>query len=107
MRGALRCHFLPKASSLAVRHRAVIRRAGRLLTGNDHALGLGACVASGWLVAQDVAEGRLVTLAPAWRAAPLPVYIAYPQARFYPSRLLRFVAAMRAAVPSATGSSVV
>lgn len=63
-------------------------------------LGLGACVGSAWLLADDLAHGRLVHLAPQWRAAPLPVYLAYPQAKFYPSRLLRFVAAMREQVPA-------
>ena len=64
-------------------------------------LGLGACIGSAWLLADDLAQGRLVHLAPHWRAAPLPVYLTYPQARFYPSRLMRFVATMREAVPAA------
>jgi DNA-binding transcriptional LysR family regulator len=63
-------------------------------------LGLGACIGSEWVLADDIAAGRLVHLAPRWRAAPLPVYVAYPQADFYPSRLLRFVAAMRAGMPA-------
>lgn len=63
-------------------------------------LGLGVCAGSAWLLSQDVAEGRLVHLAPQWQPAPLPVYLTYPYARFYPSRLLRFVATMREAVPS-------
>ncbi len=63
-------------------------------------LGLGACAGSVWLLSQDIAEGRLVHLAPQWQPAPLPVYLVYPHARFYPSRLLRFVATMREAVPA-------
>lgn len=62
-------------------------------------LGLGACVGSAWLLADDLATGRLLHLAPQWEAAPLPVYIAYPHARFYPSRLMRFVEWMREGVP--------
>ena len=62
-------------------------------------LGLGACVGSAWLLADDIAEGRLRHLAPSWRADPLPVYLVYPQARFYPSRLTQFVALMRQAIP--------
>jgi DNA-binding transcriptional LysR family regulator len=62
-------------------------------------LGLGACIGSSWLLADDLARGRLVHLAPQWRAMPLPVYLTYPHARFYPSRLLRFVAMMREVVP--------
>ncbi|MDC0721070.1 LysR family transcriptional regulator [Nannocystis bainbridge] len=61
--------------------------------------GLGVCVGSAWLLTQDLAQGRLLHVAPRWQAPPLPVYLTYPQARFYPSRLLRFVATMRAAVP--------
>ncbi len=64
-------------------------------------LGLGACVGSAWLLADDLAQGRLLHLAPHWRAAPLPVFLAYPLARHYPSRLLRFVETMRALMPAA------
>lgn len=70
-------------------------------------LGLGACIGSAWLLADDLARGRLVHLAPHWQADPLPVYLAYPHARFYPSRLLRFVAMMRAAMPAAIGEGAV
>ena len=68
-------------------------------------LGLGACVASAWLLQEDLAAGRLLHLAPQWQAAPLPVYLVYPHARFYPSRLLRFVEMMRDAVPAAIAGS--
>ncbi|OYU97870.1 MAG: hypothetical protein CFE45_18670 [Burkholderiales bacterium PBB5] len=63
-------------------------------------MGLGACIGSAWLLDDDIAQGRLVRLAPQWQAAALPVYLGYPQAAFYPSRLLRFVAAMREAMPA-------
>lgn len=62
---------------------------------NAALLGLGVCVASAWLVAEDLAEGRLMHLAPSWQADPLPVYLVYPQARFYPARLRRFIETMR------------
>ena len=61
--------------------------------------GLGIGVGSAWMLEDDIAQGRLLHLAPQWQAAPLPMYMVYPQARYYPSRLLRFVAAMRASVP--------
>ena len=64
-------------------------------------MGLGACVVSSWLVADDLAKRRLLHLAPSWQADPLPVYLVYPQARFYPARLRRFVEAMRESVPTA------
>ena len=77
----------------------------RLATDSLYALrsaalrGLGACAGSSWLLADDVARGDLVHLAPQWQPAALPIWITYPQARHYPSRLLRFVEAMRQAVP--------
>lgn len=66
-------------------------------------LGVGACVGSAWLLADDIGQGRLVQIAPQWQAAPLPVYISYPYARHYPSRLQQFVAFMRVEVPRAIG----
>ena len=65
--------------------------------------GLGACVASAWLPIEDLARGRLVHLAPEWRAAPLPVHLVYPHARFQPARLRRFIEAMREAMPAMAG----
>lgn len=63
-------------------------------------LGMGVCVGSAWMLADAIAKGQLIQLVPKWRAAPLPVYIVYPYAQFYPSRLLRFVEMMREAVPA-------
>lgn len=62
--------------------------------------GLGAAIASAWLLTEDLAAGRLVHLTPQWQAAPLPVNLVYPYARFYPARLRYFVEVMRAAVPA-------
>ena len=59
-------------------------------------LGVGAGIVSAWVVADDLAQGRLVHLAPEWRAAPLPVWLVYPQARFHPARLRRFLDVIRA-----------
>jgi DNA-binding transcriptional LysR family regulator len=67
--------------------------------------GVGAAIASAWLVADDLAQGRLVHIAPQWRAAPLPVWLVYPQARFYPARLRRFLDVIRAAMPGAVTAS--
>lgn len=61
--------------------------------------GLGAVIVSAWMVADDLAAGRLVRLAPEWQAPSLPLYLTYPYARFYPARLRRFVSAMREAAP--------
>jgi DNA-binding transcriptional LysR family regulator len=61
--------------------------------------GLGASLVSAWVVADDLAQGRLVQLVPEWGAASLPVYIVYPYARFYPARLRSFVKLMRNRMP--------
>jgi len=65
--------------------------------------GLGVCVASTWAVADDVAQGTLVHLTPEWHAAPLPLYLLYPYAHFYPAKLRRFVEVLRAAMPEDIG----
>lgn len=83
--------------------------APRISTDNLYALrsaallGMGACASSAWVLADDLADKRLIQIAPKWQATPLPVYLIYPHAQFYPSRLLRFVALMREAVPVAMG----
>ena len=63
--------------------------------------GLGVGVISAWMAADDIAQGRLVHLVPDWQAEPLPVYLVYPHARFYSSRLRRFIEVMRETVPAA------
>lgn len=63
--------------------------------------GLGAAIGSAWVLADDLAAGRLIQLAPQWQAAPLPVHLIYPYARFYPARLRCFVDIIRAAMPAA------
>nr|WP_240324502.1 LysR family transcriptional regulator [Trinickia diaoshuihuensis] len=68
-------------------------------------LGMGACASSAWLLAEDLAGNRLVQLAPKWQAQALPVYLLYPHAQHYPSRLLRFIALMREAVSVAMGGA--
>jgi len=67
---------------------------------NAARLGLGAALVSSWAVTEDLASGELLHLAPQWQAAPLPVYLVYPPARFYPARLSRFIDTMREALPS-------
>lgn len=58
-------------------------------------MGMGVCVGSTWLLAEDLAQGRLVQLAPEWQAAALPVHLVYPQARLQPPKLKRFIESMR------------
>lgn len=59
--------------------------------------GVGVAVLSEWVVAADVAAGRLVHLLPHWSSQSLPVWLAWPRAEFYPARLRRFLEAMRGA----------
>ena len=63
--------------------------------------GLGVCVGSSWVMQEDLVRGRLVHLVPRWRAAPLPMSLLYPAARFHPARLRRFVELMRETIPAA------
>jgi DNA-binding transcriptional LysR family regulator len=63
--------------------------------------GIGIGLMSTWMLADEIAAGRLVQLAPQWRAAALPVHLIYPPSRFHPARLRRFIEAMRAALPAA------
>ncbi|WP_435873704.1 LysR substrate-binding domain-containing protein [Pandoraea cepalis] len=78
----------------------------RMSTDNLYALrsaalrGLGVAVCSAWLMAEDVAQGRLIQLMPPWRSTALPMYLLYPYAKYYPARLRRFIEAMRAAIPA-------
>lgn len=81
----------------------------RLYTDSLYALraaavnGLGVCIASAWVVADDLASGRLVQLAPGWGGASLPVYVVYPYARYYPAKLRAFVGLMRERMPNLAG----
>ncbi|AKJ07729.1 hypothetical protein ATI61_107178 [Archangium gephyra] len=45
-------------------------RANELLT---EFLNRGVCVASSWVLQEDILRGRLLHLVPRWQAAPLPV----------------------------------
>ena len=67
----------------------------------QHGLGVG--IASAWVLADDLASGTLVPLAPQWRAVPLPVSLVYPYARFYPARLRRFAELIREGAPAIFG----
>jgi len=67
--------------------------------------GVGLILGSAWLLNEHLANGRLIHLLPEWEAAPLPVSIIYPYARFYPARLRYFIETMREAMPEAVGSA--
>ncbi|HGL6322700.1 TPA: LysR family transcriptional regulator [Citrobacter amalonaticus] len=65
--------------------------------------GLGVVVVSSWTVTEDIAQGRLVELVPDWQAAPLPVHLVYPWARYYPTRLRKFLELMKKVLPELAG----
>ena len=65
--------------------------------------GFGAALLSAWMVADDIAQGRLRHLLPEWHGPSLPVSLVYPYARFYPAKLRRFIDLMRDAVPTLVG----
>lgn len=58
---------------------------------NTALAGLGAAIVSSWAVTEDIAAGRLIEPFPQWRASPLPVHLVYPWARYYPTRLRKFL----------------
>jgi DNA-binding transcriptional LysR family regulator len=65
--------------------------------------GLGVCIASTWSVTEALAQGRLVHLAPAWTAPPMPISLVHAPTRFQPARLRAFTQAMRAFLPQVAG----
>ena len=70
---------------------------------NTALAGLGAAIVSSWAVTEDIAAGRLIEPYPQWRASPLPVHLVYPWARYYPTRLRKFLDLMREVMPQVAG----
>ena len=66
--------------------------------------GMGAAIVSSWAVQDDLAEGKLIQLMPAWQAPPLPVWLTYPWASYYPARLQHFFAMIKEVMPQLTGT---
>ena len=69
--------------------------------------GMGAAIVSSWVVQEDLASGALVQLVPDWQAPPLPVWLTYPWASYYPARLQHFFAMIRDVMPQLTGTQPV
>ncbi len=65
--------------------------------------GLGVAMVSSWVVKGDLEEGTLQHVLSDWRAAPLPVYLLYPYASYYPARLRKFIEMMKEVMPGLTG----
>lgn len=72
---------------------------------NAAVLGLGVALGSAWAMADELDAGRLVHLAPRWRADPLPVFLVYAPSRFQPARLRRFIEIMREHLPAELAGS--
>lgn len=70
---------------------------------NTALAGLGVAMVSSWTVVEDIAAGRLIELFPQWRPASLPVHLVYPWARYYPTRLRKFLDLMREIMPDLAG----
>ncbi|ADU71068.1 LysR family transcriptional regulator [Pantoea sp. At-9b] len=66
--------------------------------------GMGAAVVSSWVVQEDLARGDLIQLVPEWQAPPLPVWLTYPWASYYPARLQKFFAMIREVMPQLAGT---
>ncbi|WP_312054209.1 LysR family transcriptional regulator [Pantoea brenneri] len=66
--------------------------------------GMGAAIVSSWVVQQDLAEGRLIQLTPQWQAPPLPIWLTYPWASYYPARLQHFFSMIKAVMPQLAGT---
>ena len=70
---------------------------------NTALAGLGAAIVSSWAVTEDIAAGRLIEPFPQWRASPLAVHLVYPWARYYRTRLRKFLDLMREVMPQVAG----
>lgn len=66
--------------------------------------GLGVGMVSSWVVKEDLEEGTLQHVLPNWQAAPLPIYLLYPYARYYPARLRKFIELMKEVMPGLSGT---
>ncbi|WP_133010814.1 LysR family transcriptional regulator [Marinomonas flavescens] len=66
--------------------------------------GIGIGVTSSWVINDDIASGKLVHLLPEWHADPLPVYLVYPYASYYPARLRKFLNLIRDVMPTLAGT---
>ncbi|VDZ79497.1 LysR family transcriptional regulator [Salmonella bongori] len=65
--------------------------------------GLGIAIVSGWMVEEDISAGHLTELMPEWQATALSVHLVYPWARYYPTRLRKFLDLMKEVMPALTG----
>jgi DNA-binding transcriptional LysR family regulator len=69
--------------------------------------GIGYATLPRWLVAEDVAAGRLLHLCPSWRPADLDLSVAYPPTRHRPARVAAFLEMLRRELPRAAQGIIV
>lgn len=55
------------------------------------------------MVEEDISAGHLTELMPEWQATALSVHLVYPWARYYPTRLRKFLDLMKEVMPALTG----
>lgn len=83
------------------RERATVQTRGRLLANNTLAVyrlvldGAGVSVLPSFLVAREIARGRLVRLLPGWHLPQGGIYALYPSARYMPVRVRAFIESLR------------
>ncbi|WP_075180776.1 LysR family transcriptional regulator [Pantoea sp. 1.19] len=66
--------------------------------------GMGVAAVSAWVVQDDLAAGRLVPLFSDWQPPPLPIWLTWPWASYYPARLRHFFTLIREVMPQLTGA---
>lgn len=65
--------------------------------------GAGAAILPQWFVAQDLANGSLIDLLPNWRAAELPIHVAFLPTQHQPKRLTLFLEALASGIERIAG----
>ncbi len=97
------------ASASAAGQTCQFSLSARFLSDNLYAVrqaavaGLGAAVVSQWVVQDDLTAGHLVRLCQPWQAQPLPIYLVYPPAPYYPARLRHFIDFIKQVLPTIAG----
>ena len=95
--------FMTRQISLETQngHAATLRLKPTFVTDNIYAAlaaikhGVGYGILPYWLVDAELDAGTLIELCPAWKPPPISLYVAYPQARFRPARLKKFIEYLR------------
>ncbi|WP_115719491.1 LysR family transcriptional regulator [Gallaecimonas mangrovi] len=68
-------------------------------------MGIGVTTVSAWIATEAINDGRLQALLPQWQPDPLPVYLVYPYANYYPAKMRRFFTLMKTVMPNLVGTT--